>query len=155
MIAQGEYIRLLHASSKERKEIFSRIFHTGIYGRIQQKLREADRTLYGRLEDNKTRCEEVIRQVTVPRTEEAVALEWEERWQSLKERYRTNGAELLAFLHQLSEESRRIEEEAGETGRECNPEACRRTEPSGACEKGKTGTGRKEPFGSIWTGDGG
>ena len=26
----------------------------------------------------------------------------------------------------------------GETGRECNPEACRRTEPSGACEKGKT-----------------
>ena len=47
MIAQGEYIRLLHASSKERKEIFSRIFHTGIYGRIQQKLREADRTLYG------------------------------------------------------------------------------------------------------------
>ena len=75
MIAQGEYIRLLHASSKERKEIFSRIFHTGIYGRIQQKLREADRTLYGRLEDNKTRCEEVIRQVTVPRTEEAAALE--------------------------------------------------------------------------------
>lgn len=113
MIAQGEYIRLLHASSKERKEIFSRIFHTGIYGRIQQKLREADRTLYGRLEDNKTRCEEVIRQVTVPRTEEAVAPEWEERWQSLKERYRTNGAELLAFLHQLSEESRRIEEETG------------------------------------------
>ena len=96
MIAQGEYIRLLHASSKERKEIFSRIFHTGIYGRIQQKLREADRTLYGKLEDNKTRCEEVIRQVTVPRTEEAVAAEWEERWQSLKERYRTNGAELLA-----------------------------------------------------------
>ena len=113
MIAQGEYIRLLHASSKERKEIFSRIFHTGIYGRIQQKLREADRTLYGKLEDNKTRCEEVIRQVTVPRTEEAVAAEWEERWQSLKERYRTNGAELLAFLHQLSEESRRLEEEAG------------------------------------------
>lgn len=113
MIAQGEYIRLLHASSKERKEIFSRIFHTGIYGRIQQKLREADRTLYGRLEDNKTRCEEVIRQVTVPRTEEAVAPEWEERWQSLKERYRTNGAELLAFLHQLSEESRRLEEETG------------------------------------------
>ena len=113
MIAQGEYIRLLHASSKERKEIFSRIFHTGIYGRIQQKLREADRTLYGRLEDNKTRCEEVIRQVTVPRTEEAVASEWEERWQSLKERYRTNGADLLAFLHHLSEESRRLEEETG------------------------------------------
>ena len=113
MIAQGEYIRLLHASSKERKEIFSRIFHTGIYGRIQQKLREADRTLYGRLEDNKTRCEEVIRQVTVPRTEEAVASEWKERWQSLKERYRTNGAELLAFLHHLSEESRRLEEETG------------------------------------------
>ena len=112
MIAQAN-ISSAPCILQRKKEIFSRIFHTGIYGRIQQKLREADRTLYGRLEDNKTRCEEVIRQVTVPRTEEAAALEWEERWQSLKERYRTNGAELLVFLHQLSEESRRLEEETG------------------------------------------
>ncbi len=40
MIAQGEYMKMLHASSKDRKEIFSRVFNTGIYWRIQQKLKE-------------------------------------------------------------------------------------------------------------------
>ena len=45
MIAQGEYVKLLHASSKERKEIFSRIFNTGIYARIQAMLREKEKGL--------------------------------------------------------------------------------------------------------------
>ena len=30
MIAQGEFIRLLHASSRERKEIFAKLFDTGV-----------------------------------------------------------------------------------------------------------------------------
>lgn len=41
MIAQGDFLRLLLAPSKERKEIFGKIFNTRIYGRIQAKLREA------------------------------------------------------------------------------------------------------------------
>ena len=53
MIAQGDYLRLLHASSKERKEIFSRIFNTGIYSRIQMKLKEQNNLLYDSLEDNR------------------------------------------------------------------------------------------------------
>lgn len=146
MIAQGEYIRLLHASSKERKEIFSRIFHTGIYGRIQQKLREADKRLAVKLEENKTRCEEALRRVVIPKidknltfkelTADAVYseedgsntkncdnvdiktchdenIELEERWESLRERSRTNGSELIEFLRQLTELSRSLEEKAG------------------------------------------
>ena len=45
MIAQGEYMRLLTAGSRERKEIFSRIFDTGVYERIQRKLRERNSEL--------------------------------------------------------------------------------------------------------------
>lgn len=56
MIAQGDYLRLLHASSRERKEIFSRIFNTGIYSRIQMKLKEQNNLLYGKLEDNRKLC---------------------------------------------------------------------------------------------------
>ena len=38
MIAQGDYLRLLHASSRERKEIFSKIFDTGVYRLVQTRL---------------------------------------------------------------------------------------------------------------------
>ncbi|MEE0420771.1 MAG: SMC family ATPase [Lachnospiraceae bacterium] len=53
MIAQGEYLKLLHASSKERKEIFGRIFDTGLYFRIQQQLKEWDKSLWVTLEDKR------------------------------------------------------------------------------------------------------
>ncbi|MDD3278355.1 MAG: SMC family ATPase [Lachnospiraceae bacterium] len=38
MIAQGEFLKLLQAGTEERKKIFSRIFHTGIYWRMEQEL---------------------------------------------------------------------------------------------------------------------
>lgn len=56
MIAQGEFIKLLHASSKERKEIFARIFDTSIYANLQMQLREQRKKLDGRLEDNCKLC---------------------------------------------------------------------------------------------------
>ncbi len=34
MLAQGDFLKLLHAPSKKRKEIFAKIFDTRIYGRI-------------------------------------------------------------------------------------------------------------------------
>lgn len=53
MIAQGEYMKLLHASSKERKEIFSRIFNTGIYERIQRILYDREKNLGIELKKNR------------------------------------------------------------------------------------------------------
>lgn len=38
MLAQGEFLKLLHSSSGDRAEIFRRIFDTGIFRRIQQEL---------------------------------------------------------------------------------------------------------------------
>ncbi len=52
MIAQGDFLRLLQAGTDARKEIFSRLFRTGNYGRLQERLRaEASRldADYGRL----------------------------------------------------------------------------------------------------------
>ena len=40
MIAQGDFLKLLHAESKERKLIFSKIFQTNLYYRIEEKLKE-------------------------------------------------------------------------------------------------------------------
>ena len=46
MIAQGDFLKLLHAKSEERKEIFSKIFDTGIYGDFQEELRRREKKSY-------------------------------------------------------------------------------------------------------------
>lgn len=58
MIAQGQFLKLLLASSKERKKIFSQIFQTKIYAYIQERLGEEDKKLYLARKDNQIRWEE-------------------------------------------------------------------------------------------------
>lgn len=57
MIAQGEFMKLLQASSNQRREIFAKIFNTKIYARIQEQLRSQTKALYVKLEDNRRYCE--------------------------------------------------------------------------------------------------
>lgn len=45
MIAQGDFMRLLLASTKERSEIFRDIFNTKLYQRLQEKLKNESGTL--------------------------------------------------------------------------------------------------------------
>ena len=52
MIAQGEFLKLLLAESRERKKIFSRIFQTRFYYRIQAELKKQAVQLYVKLEQN-------------------------------------------------------------------------------------------------------
>lgn len=141
MIAQGEYIKLLHASSKERKEIFARIFDTGIYGRIQQKLKEKNTALSERLADNRKLCEHEAGQVTLPESaasgEPAVfadsavpgepaasgesaasgeplpPADLNQRWPWALERLETRPEELLETLSQITKESGRQAEASG------------------------------------------
>lgn len=63
MIAQGEFLKLLHAPSRERKEIFGKIFDTKIYNRIQSELREASKELEEALSENQRECVRTLRQI--------------------------------------------------------------------------------------------
>lgn len=56
MIAQGDFLRLLHAGSRDRKVIFSKIFNTKIFWRIQEELKNRFQAVYGELEDNRKEC---------------------------------------------------------------------------------------------------
>lgn len=47
MIAQGDFLKLLHAETKDRMKIFRRIFNTGLYSRLQDEL-SAEKSLLGR-----------------------------------------------------------------------------------------------------------
>lgn len=75
MIAQGEYLNLLYASSRERKNIFGRLFHTDLYGQFQYRLREREKALYGKLEDNRKAWEQEASHVRFP-----AGSSWEERF---------------------------------------------------------------------------
>lgn len=76
MIAQGDYLKLLHASSRERKEIFSRLFNTGIYRKIQLKLKEENNRIYGQLEDNRKLIAHELDKIEVSDAEKQ--LQWQE-----------------------------------------------------------------------------
>lgn len=60
MIAQGEFQRLLLASSKERAEIFRNIFHTQIYENLQFILSKQARELRMQILERKNKIEEAI-----------------------------------------------------------------------------------------------
>ncbi|MCI8484213.1 MAG: SMC family ATPase [Lachnospiraceae bacterium] len=106
MIAQGEFIRLLHASSRERKEIFAKVFDTERYARLQLKLREESKELYGKLEDNRKLCLHEIQGVQcLP--ESQFLLEWEENSRLLE----TNPVQILESLGKLIQEIQERESE--------------------------------------------
>ena len=77
MIAQGDFLKLLHASSKERKEIFTKIFNTKIYWMIEEELKARSKAIYGQLEDNK---KDIIRETKDVKCIEnsELSLLWEE-----------------------------------------------------------------------------
>lgn len=43
MIAQGDFLKILNAKSDERRRLFREIFNTGIYERLQQKLKDMNK----------------------------------------------------------------------------------------------------------------
>ena len=51
MIAQGDFLKLLLADTKQRQEIFRNIFDTGLYVEFQKRLAEASNTLKRQWED--------------------------------------------------------------------------------------------------------
>src|SRR5699024_4433888 len=63
MIAQGEFLQLLHAGSRERRKIFSRIFQTRIYWKMQEELKEQAKELYVSLRENEADIRREIERV--------------------------------------------------------------------------------------------
>ncbi len=116
MIAQGEFIRLLHASSRDRKEIFAKVFDTGIYERMQRRLREESKSLYGKLEDNRKLCIHEIQGVQC--AADSVFLN---RWQEACERPETDGGQiqeiLLLLIKEQRQQERRLKEQEAEISR--------------------------------------
>ena len=82
MIAQGDFLKLLHAESKERKLIFSKIFQTKIYWQIEDALKERAKQLYIQVEETRKDVLREMERVELPDCMEE-SDEAAKRWKAL------------------------------------------------------------------------
>jgi exonuclease SbcC len=104
MIAQGDFLKLLHAPSKERKEIFAKIFNTKIYWRIEEELKSRAKLLYGFLEDNRKDIEREMEHIQC--IEGSI---YSNQWSELPHFLESDMDKLLNLVQQIIEESKEKE----------------------------------------------
>lgn len=109
MIAQGEFMKLLHAPSRERKEIFEKVFDTRIYRMIQQQLREQGKEVEGKLADNRKLWEHEAAGVVCPLDSSSF-----EAWEQCRQKQETQAEQMLQVLEQMLEEMSAQEKEIEE-----------------------------------------
>lgn len=104
MIAQGDFLKLLYTKSDERKIIFSKLFHTEIYSKIQESLRLRLAALDEQLAENERAAAQEQARILLPR-EELKELCLEE----VVERLRQWEKELTAQQEEAHKESDRLQ----------------------------------------------
>ena len=98
-------MKLLLASSRERKEIFSRIFPTEIYWQMQKSLAEKEKQLYEKLEEQRRQC---IREIeNVQCIEESI---YAQRWQEEGKFSEIDDAKVSGLLDAMNREALEAEE---------------------------------------------
>ena len=100
MIAQGDFLKLLHAESKERKKIFSQIFQTQIYWQIQEALKEKGRDLYIALKESES---DIRREMERVESEDTDQQDLAEQWKELCELSMPEGEKVLEAVKNFLE----------------------------------------------------
>lgn len=128
MIAQGDFLKLLYTKSDERKMIFSKLFRTDIYWKIQENLRRKSMEMDERIQENDRAFEqEKSRIIPLPESEEIPLDELVERLRerlkdALKEQNlrRANVEELNKKITKYEEINKLFVslEKIGQTGKE-------------------------------------
>lgn len=99
MLAQGDFLKLLHARSDERKEIFAKLFDTCFYDAVERELEARWRALNGELEDNQKEIEMQLSNIGCA-VESAFSGAWEEQGNFGEER----ADELLRLIDAVNDE---------------------------------------------------
>lgn len=94
MLAQGEFIKLLLADSKERGAIFQSIFQTHRYGKLQKLLSTNAKALYSQILDLKSKIEEALSSVSI-----ADASIFSQEEPSISQQYFIYQSQWITFLH--------------------------------------------------------
>ena len=100
MISQGDFLKLLHAESKERKKIFSQIFQTQIYWQIQEALKEKGRDLYIALKESES---DIRREMERVESEDTDQQDLADQWKELCELSMPEGEKVLEAVKNFLE----------------------------------------------------
>jgi len=73
MIAQGSFQKILNADTKERGELFEKLFHTENYGFLSQRLQEMTKELSGSVEAGREKISFAVNAVQDRRTSRRTA----------------------------------------------------------------------------------
>ncbi|MGN1350171.1 MAG: AAA family ATPase [Anaerovoracaceae bacterium] len=116
MIAQGDFLKLLLASTEERKKIFQKLFHTGNYAEVQERLKKEAAGLKNRLEEVRAGIRQYISGI-VCREDDVLFLMVQKARQ--EELMTEDVAGLLQqLIRQDEEQLSRLKEQASECDRE-------------------------------------
>ena len=109
MIAQGDFLKLLYTRSDERKKIFSKLFQTDKYWRIQERLKYRSLHLDNQIEENKRAYAQEQARITIPEEIRSQLSEGEEpELEELIARIVRNKKEVDARLREVQEKSRQL-----------------------------------------------
>lgn len=102
MIAQGEFLKLLFAETKERSEIMRKVFHTQVYQEFQQKLKNIMLDLYRECKEQERSLIQYLNSIrwSEAAAESSLVKEFKEK----QELYKTT--ELRDFLKELVKEDK-------------------------------------------------
>ncbi|MCI8825332.1 MAG: SMC family ATPase [Lachnospiraceae bacterium] len=110
MLAQGDFIKLLHASSEERKEIFAKIFDTKIYEAIEQETAKRAKAANIELAENKANIARELERVKCIENSR-----YDEEWNSEKYQKRFSETGKEAFLALVLDICKEAEEKWNQT----------------------------------------
>lgn len=105
MIAQGDFLELLHARSDERRVIFSKIFNTYLYQRIQDIFRNRSKELYIKLDSNRKLYENQLNMVVCDESST-----YHEQWKELTNFSNVGMQDILRLLGDIVEEDKENEQ---------------------------------------------
>lgn len=106
MLAQGDFLKLLLATSRERKEIFSKIYDTSIYGRISEEIAARFGLAKEALAQNR---QEILKELEKVRCVENSSLS--DKWEQIPEKFsESRQEELLNLVTEICRECKDVQD---------------------------------------------
>lgn len=129
MLAQGDFLKLLLADTKQRQEIFRELFQTKYYQSLQNKLEEKRKQVYGQVEDGRKSIRQYIQGIQADK-DDVLSIDAEKA----KEELLTTEA-VLELLDKLIRKDQALKETQEEKLRKINDELEAVNKRLGAAEK--------------------
>lgn len=99
MLAQGDFLKLLHARSDERKAIFAKIFDTSLYSMIQRELENQFKNIQTQLQNNEDEIKKSLSVVVCAKDSNLL-----EKWKEYGKFSDDKSSELFALIQSIIDE---------------------------------------------------